>query len=177
MESRTLCHRATRAFHPVAAFRTLVASAALIAAAGCGGGSASASSQAPTPQPVGEVERTQFSPDLGVHLDKMLKKPSGLYVEDLATGTGQVAARERTVVVRYVGWLPSGKTIDQGEITVALGSNKVIRAWEEGLLGMRVGGRRLLVTPPSLAYGGAGAGNEIPPNAVLVFVMQLQAVY
>jgi FKBP-type peptidyl-prolyl cis-trans isomerase FkpA len=176
MKSRTLCHRAAQPFRPAAAVLTLVALSALVSAGGCGGGSGSATSQAPAPQPVGEVERTQFSPDLGVRLNEMLKKPSGLYVEDLATGTGQVATRDRTVVVRYVGWLPSGKTIDQGEITVALGQNKVIRAWEEGLLGMRVGGRRLLVTPPSLAYGGAGAG-EIPPNTVLVFIMQLQAVY
>jgi FKBP-type peptidyl-prolyl cis-trans isomerase len=149
--------------------------ASLVSAGACGGSSGASAS--PAPRPVSDVERTHFDPALGVDLSKMLQKPSGLYVEDLAVGTGSVAAPERTVVVRYVGWLPSGKTIDQGEITVALGHNRVIRAWEEGLLGMRVGGRRLLVTPPSLAYGAQGAGNDIPPNSVLVFVMQLQAVY
>src|ERR1041384_7094335 len=99
MESRTLCHRAARAVRPMASLLTSIALSTLTAAAGCGGGSSS-SSQAPAPQPVGEVERTEFSPDLGVHLDKMLKKQSGLYVEDLATGTGQVATRDRTVLVR-----------------------------------------------------------------------------
>ena len=151
---------------------TLVCTAA--ACGGSGGGSASAT---PAPQPIGEVERTTFAPELGVDLSKMIKRPSGLYVEDLAAGTGTVASRERTVVVRYIGWLPNGKKFDEGEITVALGQNKVIRAWEDGLLGMRVGGRRLLVSPPSLAYGARGAGNDVPPNSVLVFLMQLQSVY
>ena len=165
MKSRTLWYFASR----------IALAAVALAAAACGGSSGAGAS--PAPRPVSEVQRTHFDPALGVDLSKMLLKPSGLYVEDLATGTGAVAAPERTIVVRYVGWLPSGKTVDQGEITVALGSNKVIRAWEEGLLGMRVGGRRLIVSPPSLAYGAQGAGNDIPPNTVLVFVMQLQAVY
>jgi peptidylprolyl isomerase len=158
-----------------ASIATLLCSALAALATACGGSGAVASN--PAPQPVGEVERTTFSPDLGVDLSKMIKRPSGLYVEDLATGSGLVAARERTVVVRYIGWLPSGKKFDEGEITVPLGQNKVIRAWEDGLLGMRVGGRRLLVSPSSLAYGSRGAGNDVPPNTVLVFVMQLQSVY
>src|SRR5690242_19598164 len=103
-------------------------------AASCGGASAASN---PTPEPLGEVERTHFAPELGVDLAKMIKRPSGLYVEDLATGNGSVASRERTVVVRYIGWLPTAKKFDEGEITLTLGQNKVIRAWEDGILGMR----------------------------------------
>jgi FKBP-type peptidyl-prolyl cis-trans isomerase FkpA len=128
------------------------------------------------PQPApGDVERTTFAPSLGVHLADMTRRTSGLYVQDLKTGTGAVATSGRSVVVRYTGWLPSGKQFDAGEITVTLGAKKTIPAWEEGLLGMRVGGQRRLVVPPNLAYGAAGAG-EIPPNAVLVFEMEMTAV-
>lgn len=170
-----------RTLRPSTVHAAVLFSAALCVA-GCGGGASTASSArsanaAPTPQPLDEVERTTFAPGLGVDLTKMIKRPSGLYVEDLATGTGSVASRDRTVVLRYIGWLPNAKKFDEGEITVPLGQNKVIRAWEDGVLGMRVGGRRLLVTPPSLAYGNRGAGNDIPPNSVLVFILQLQSVY
>lgn len=91
-------------------------------------------------------------------------------------GTGGVALRGRTVIVRYSGWLANGKQFDSGEITVTLGSNKTIRAWEDGLLGMRVGGRRRLVVPPALGYGSRGSGDVIPPNAVLVFEMEMTSV-
>lgn len=134
---------------------------------------ASEPAAAAAPRPIaGDVERTTFDASLGVHLDEMTRRSSGLYVQDVKMGTGAIATRGRTVVVRYTGSLPSGKQFDAGEITVTLGTNKTIRAWEEGLLGMRVGGTRRLVVPPSLGYGAAGAG-EIPPNAVLVFEMEL----
>lgn len=127
------------------------------------------------PPPTGVVEHTTFDASLGVHLDSMSRRASGLYVKDLRIGTGAVAVRGKSVVVRYIGWLPSGKQFDQGEITVALGSNKTIAAWEEGLLGMRVGGVRQLVVPPNLGYGDKGAGTDIPPNSVLIFEMQLMS--
>ena len=148
----------------------------LLGAAACGGGSTPAST---TPQPVviqGDIERTTFAPSLGVDLGAMTKRASGLYVQDLEMGTGGVAIRGKSIVVRYAGWLPNGKQFDSGEVTVTLGTNKVIRAWEEALLGMRVGGRRRLVTPPNLAYGTRGAGDDIPPNAVLVFEMQVMSI-
>ena len=159
---------------------------ALAFSAACSGGApptptpASATRPAPTSAPtpaaqaaVGEVERTEFNPSLNVHLDSMVRRPSGLYVQDLVMGTGAVATRTRTVLVRYSGWLANGKQFDSGEITVALGTNKTIRAWEDGLLGMRVGGRRRLVVPPHLGYGSRGNGDVIPPNAVLVFEMEM----
>jgi FKBP-type peptidyl-prolyl cis-trans isomerase FkpA len=153
-----------------------VATAGLLA---CGGGGTSGSAIASAPVPAvlpGDVESTTFAPSLGVHLDEMLRHTSGLYVKDLTPGTGAVALRGRSVIVKYVGWLADGKQFDAGEITVELGSSKTIRAWEEGLLGMRVGGRRRLVVPPALGYGAKGSGDVIPSNAVLVFEMEVLSV-
>lgn len=142
---------------------------------GCGGPGPGSGSQ-PVPQPIaGDVELAQFTPSLNIHLDSMSRRADGLYVQDLVVGSGGVATLGRTVVVRYTGWLPDGKQFDAGEITVTLGSNKTIRAWEEGLLGMRVGGKRRLISPANLAYGNTATG-EIPPNSVLVFEMELQSV-
>jgi peptidylprolyl isomerase len=158
-------------------FRAAARIALLLTAVACGGGSPPPST---TSQPVaieGDVERTTFAPALGVDLSAMSKRASGLYVQDLAMGTGAVAVRGRSAVVRYTGWLPNGKQFDSGEVTVTLGQNKVIRAWEDGILGMRVGGRRRLVSPPNLGYGSRGAGDDIPPNSVLVFEMEVMSVF
>ena len=145
----------------------------------CGGGGAGPAAVTTTvPQPIaGDVERTQFAEALNVHLDQMVKRASGLYVQDLTMGTGTFASRGRTAVVRFTGWRADGKQFDDGEITITLGTRQTIAAWEEGLLGMRVGGKRRLVVPPNLGYGARGAGNEIPPNTVLVFDMTLTSVY
>jgi FKBP-type peptidyl-prolyl cis-trans isomerase len=157
----------------------------LAATAACSSGGSStstpstaASPAATTSADLDEVQRTTFAPSLGIDLTKMIRRPSGLYVRDYEAGTGTVASRDRTAVVRYNGIFPDGKVFDSGEITVVLdGKGKVIRAWEEGLLGMRVGGKRRLVSPPHLAYGARGAPPTIPPNAVLVFDMSLLSVY
>jgi len=133
------------------------------------------------PQPVAadpeDIAHTAFDPSLGIHLDSMVRRPSGLYVQDLVTGSGPVAVTGRSVVVRYTGWLPSGKRFDGSEITVTLGSNKTIRGWEEGLLGIRVGGKRRLVVPPHLGYGAKAAGDMIPPNSVLIFEMEAVSIF
>jgi FKBP-type peptidyl-prolyl cis-trans isomerase len=150
---------------------------ALLAAC-TGGGSGPAAVTTTVPQPIaGDVERTQFASALNVHLDQMVKRASGLYVQDVTMGTGTFASRGRTAVVRYTGWRADGKQFDDGEITITLGTRQTIAAWEEGLLGMRVGGKRRLVVPPNLGYGARGAGNDIPPNTVLVFDMTLTSVY
>jgi FKBP-type peptidyl-prolyl cis-trans isomerase FkpA len=157
--------------------RTVTVCLALLAACG-GGGSGATVATTTVPQPIaGDVERTQFAPALNVHLDQMVKRASGLYVQDLTMGTGTFASRGRTAIVRFTGWRADGKQFDDGEITIILGSRQTIAAWEEGLLGMRVGGKRRLVVPPNLGYGTRGAGNEIPPNTVLVFDMTLNSVY
>jgi FKBP-type peptidyl-prolyl cis-trans isomerase len=168
----TLCTTARRTLR---GSLSIVASIALVA---CSQAAATAaSSAAANPQPLaGDIERTTFDPSLGVHLDSMHRHADGLYVQDLVSGTGAVGTRGRTVVVKYTGWLPNGKQFDSGEITVTLGTFKTIRAWEEGLLGMRVGGRRRLLVPPSLGYGTKGSGEAIPPNAVLVFDMEMMTV-
>jgi FKBP-type peptidyl-prolyl cis-trans isomerase FkpA len=159
--------------------RTVAVCLVLLAACGGGGGGSGATAVTTTvPQPIaGDIERTQFAPALNVHLDQMVKRASGLYVQDLTTGTGSFASRGRTAVVRFTGWRADGKQFDDGEITIILGSKQTIAAWEEGLLGMRVGGKRRLVVPPNLGYGARGAGNDIPPNTVLVFDMTLNSVF
>ena len=149
-------------------------------AAGCARANSSETTTSTTvtaaPQPPSEVARTTFDPSLGIRLDSMVRRASGLYVQDLVTGTGAVAARGRSVVVRYTGWLPNGTKFETSEITVTLGSNKTIRGWEEGLLGMRVGGKRRLVIPPNLGYG-SRASAQIPANSVLVFEMEAVSVF
>ena len=166
MKSRSMSRRA--------GFVLLAIVAGAIAA--CAGGSSSGSGASGGPVPIAsDVERATFAPSLGIHLDSMSRRPSGLYVQDLETGTGAVVTRGRTAVVRYTGWLPDGTEIDSGEISVSVGSHQTIPAWEEALLGMRVGGKRRIVTPPNLAYGSRGAG-DIPPNAVLVFEMRVTDV-
>ncbi len=182
MKSRLPRQRSVPPVHLISYF--LMASTLIVA--GCGGGTSgsggsggsSATTVVTTPQPIaGDVERTTFAPSLNVDLSKMSRRASGLYVQDLRMGDGAIAARERTVAIKYIGWLPNGKQFDSGEISVSLGKNSVIRAWEEGLLGMRVGGIRRIVSPPNMAYGNRGAGNDIPPGAVLVFEMQMMSVY
>ncbi|MGH7622432.1 MAG: FKBP-type peptidyl-prolyl cis-trans isomerase [Gemmatimonadaceae bacterium] len=152
----------------------LLVTVALLGLTGCGG-SSPAPATAPAPRPVmGPVERTTFAPSLGVHLDQMLRHGSGLYVQDLKVGTGAVALKGKSMVVRYAGYLANGTEFDHGEITVQIGGDNTIAAWKEGLLGMRVGGQRRLVVPPSLGYGTAAAG-EIPANSVLVFDIEMMS--
>lgn len=149
---------------------------AVLLAAACGSSGGAPATATPAPRVLSDVEMATFADSLHVHLDSMTERPSGLYIQDFAVGTGPVATRGKTVVVRYNGFLPDGTLFDGGpngsEITFTLGSNSTIRAWEEGILGMRVGGQRRLVVPPHLGYGSQGAG-PIPPNSVLVFDVQL----
>lgn len=107
--------------------------------------------------------------------------PRGLKYWDIKKGTGPAAVKGKTVRVHYSGWLTDGKefdnSFDRGEpIEFALGSGQVIKGWDEGIAGMKVGGKRQLRIPPELAYGSRGAGSAIPPNSTLIFDVQLVGV-
>ncbi len=107
--------------------------------------------------------------------------PSGLIIEELATGDGSVAAAGQTVSVHYTGWLTDGTKFDSSKdrdepFEFPLGAGHVIAGWDEGVQGMKVGGRRKLTIPPKIGYGTRGAGRVIPPNATLVFEVELLAV-
>jgi FKBP-type peptidyl-prolyl cis-trans isomerase len=125
--------------------------------------------------------QNQYAPALGVDLARFTKRPDGLYVRDDTVGTGAVAEPGRTVEVHYTGWLADGHKFDssreRGEpLGFVLGQGDVIRGWDLGLEGMRVGGRRTLVVPAELGYKAEGSGSDIPPNAVLVFRTELVSV-
>src|SRR6266480_8112976 len=104
----------------------------------------------------------------------MVTTSSGLQYEDLAEGTGAVATSGQTVDVHYTGWLKDGTEFDSSKdrgkpFSFSLGAGRVIKGWDEGVAGMKEGGKRKLVIPPELGYGKRGAGNTIPPDAELTF--------
>jgi FKBP-type peptidyl-prolyl cis-trans isomerase FkpA len=109
------------------------------------------------------------------------KAADGLEYWDIKVGTGAVAEAGQTVMVHYTGWLTNGKKFDSSvgkapfEVT-PLGNAPVIKGWNEGILGMKVGGKRQLRIPPDLAYGADGYPGAIPPNATLIFDVQLLSV-
>ena len=103
---------------------------------------------------------------------------SGLKITELSVGDGAEASAGQTVVVHYRGTLENGKQFDASYDRVTpfsfpLGAGRVIKGWDEGVVGMKVGGKRKLVIPPDLAYGSRGAGGGIPPNATLTFEVEL----
>jgi FKBP-type peptidyl-prolyl cis-trans isomerase len=106
---------------------------------------------------------------------------TALRTEDLVAGTGETAVAGRTVVMNYIGYLADGTSFDtsctRGQpFDLQLGAGQVIQGWEQGIPGMKVGGQRRLFIPSGLAYGDRGAGGVIPPNAPLVFDVELVAV-
>jgi FKBP-type peptidyl-prolyl cis-trans isomerase len=106
---------------------------------------------------------------------------SGLQYEEVRAGTGAKARSGQDVVVHYTGWLTDGRKFDSSRdrgqpFSFGLGAGQVIAGWDEGVSGMQVGGLRKLTIPPQLGYGEFGAGGVIPPNATLVFEVELLEV-
>lgn len=112
--------------------------------------------------------------------EAMVKTPSGLQYADLVVGQGREAHAGETVTVHYTGTLIDGTKFDSSKdrdrpFVFRLGAGQVIKGWDEGVAGMKIGGTRKLVIPPQLGYGARGAGSVIPPNAVLIFIVELLA--
>ena len=115
----------------------------------------------------------------------MITTPSGLQYEDTTVGGGAEAKAGQHVHVHYTGWLykdgVQGAKFDSSRdrndpFAFSLGAGQVIKGWDEGVAGMKIGGKRTLIIPPQLGYGARGAGGVIPPNATLMFDVELLAV-
>jgi FKBP-type peptidyl-prolyl cis-trans isomerase FkpA len=107
--------------------------------------------------------------------------PAQLVKEDLLVGRGATAESGHDIVVHYVGWLTNGQQFDSSRarrdpLDFALGAGDVIKGWDEGIAGMKVGGKRKLTIPAELAYGEQGCGGVIPPQATLIFEVELLEV-
>jgi len=111
--------------------------------------------------------------------------PSGLKIEDTKVGEGASPATGQTCIMHYTGWLyvngqkgsKFDSSVDRGEpFEFPIGTGRVIKGWDEGVASMKVGGKRTLIIPPELGYGARGAGGAIPPNATLVFDVELLGI-
>jgi len=133
----------------------------------------------PAPAPVA-IDKATFAPALDVQLAASTKTATGLYYRDLTVGTGADAAAGQQVSVHYKGALIDGKEFDANgandkPFQFRLGGGEVIAGWDQGVAGMKVGGKRQLIIPPALGYGESGTG-PIPGNAILVFTVELLEV-
>ncbi|KAJ1494589.1 peptidyl-prolyl cis-trans isomerase, partial [Baffinella frigidus] len=106
----------------------------------------------------------------------MTTTDDGLKILDVSEGTGATAFKNDKVKVQYSGKLADGTVFDSGSISFVVGQGQVIKGWDQGIPGMKVGGKRKLIIPAALAYGSAGAGGVIPPNAQLNFDVKLLSV-
>ena len=156
-------------------FRTVrpIALVVLLALTACGGSD-------PTGTTIPTIETTTFAPSLGVDLSKMTKNSSGLYWRDLTVGTGALAVSGKQVSTHYTGNLPNGTLFDANgpaapPFSFRLGGGQVIAGFDEGVRGMKVGGRRQLIIPPELGYGSRAQGS-IPANSILVFTIDIVSV-
>ncbi|HAA74288.1 TPA: peptidylprolyl isomerase [Candidatus Latescibacteria bacterium] len=129
----------------------------------------------------GDAVREGVQIDKPIPVDGYQKSDTGLEYTDLTVGTGTAAAKGNQATVHYTGWLTSGKRFDCSAVknkpfTFTIGARKVIKGWDQGVDGMKVGGIRQLRVPPNLAYGPMGRPPRIPKNATLVFEIELLAI-
>jgi peptidylprolyl isomerase len=117
----------------------------------------------------------EIDPALSIDLDAMTKLPSGLLYSDLDLGDGEAADSGRVVQVGYKGYFTSGEMFDSGSFSFTLGTGQVVAGFDQGVSGMKAGGRRQLVIPSQLGYGDNDMG-PIPGGSTLVFVVELEAV-
>ena len=147
-------------------------------AAVCAVALTSCTSSSPT-APVTDLTNITFASSLGINLAAMNKNADGLYWQDSPVGTGSAAAKGDSLTVAYTGYFTNGTSFDssvgKAPLKFKLGVGLVIPGWDEGLVGMKVGGTRKLVIPPALGYGANGSGS-IPGNSVLVFTVQLISI-
>ena len=127
--------------------------------------------------PPQDPQQVSYAPELRVDLSRMTRTQSGVYYEDVRVGAGEVAEAGDTIRLLYAGYLPDG-TLVEARLTpeeaapVVLGGGAIIAGWNEGIPGMRAGGRRKLVVPPELGFGSVGR-RPVPPNTVLVFDIEI----
>jgi FKBP-type peptidyl-prolyl cis-trans isomerase FkpA len=152
----------------------------VVAALGCQ--QEAGTSRAPSTTAAGSAAETASpSPAGETALPPATTTASGVRIEELVVGTGAAAERGKTVVVHYTGWLTDQTKFDSSHdrgqpFSFVLGAGAVIRGWDQGVQGMKVGGRRRLTIPPDMAYGAAGVPPVIPANATLVFEVELLEV-
>ncbi len=134
---------------------------------------------------LGLVAEAIPAPALAQTEGKPMTTASGLTIADTQVGTGAEARPGNTCVMHYTGWLYENgakgakfdSSLDRGEpFEFGLGQGQVIKGWDEGVAGMKVGGKRTLIIPPQLGYGSRGAGGVVPPNATLLFDVELLGV-
>jgi FKBP-type peptidyl-prolyl cis-trans isomerase len=141
-------------------------------------GNQTQATELPSPQAAGQTTEEVSEATQGANL---MEETTELKIEDEVEGTGEEAVSGKKVTVNYQGQLVDGTVFDSSykrgtPFTFTLGAGEVIRGWDEGVVGMKVGGKRKLTIPPDLAYGEAGIGGVIPPNATLVFDVELLGV-
>ena len=148
---------------------TALAIASVAAIIACG-------SDSPTQvPPVPDIETTTFASSLNITLSTFTKTTYGLYYKDLVTGTGATVAKGDSLFVHYFGYFPTGVLFDSNPSTAApfvfkVGAGAVIAGWDSAAVGMKIGGQRQIILPPSLGYGSSQHGS-IPPNSILVFTI------